>query len=285
MKTFSQFLTEAKQTIKEDNNDILKRIKILSKDSNYEDLEPVLYQSTRGGKDELVIYHNDKPIIPDDEYRIISYTNGKEWASDFASKNELEKRYNKFHSPKYLKDFKQNQKVYWKSPKLSKFKLDEADLGVVEPGLDKNDDEPYNTPLVKIDEDVKVLPSQNYDINKFNKTYKSFLNEAVEYVELPYLMRKPNDLEDLKRFHNKHKNDPKEKYMVVYTMELTNDEYNEWTGSFLGDFPFGKIFKKYGGTSKDGKTTEVVRVKSKNKPTLYVDPEGYDYARYVALEK
>ena len=173
MKSFKQFLKESKQ-LKEDNNDILKRIKILSKDSNYEDLEPVLYQSTRGGKDELVIYHNDKPIIPDDEYRIISYTNGKEWASDFASKNELEKRYNKFHSPKYLKDFKQNQKVYWKSPKLSKFKLDEADLGVVEPGLDKNDDEPYNTPLVKIDEDVKVLPSQNKAWGFYNELYSMY---------------------------------------------------------------------------------------------------------------
>lgn len=137
------------------DNDILKRIKILSKDSNYEDLEPVLYQSTLGGKDELVIYHNNKPIIPDDEYSIISYTNGKERAYDSASKNDLENRYNKFHSPKYLKDFKQNQKIYWKSPKLSKFKLDEADLGIVEPGLDKNDDEPYNTPLVKISESKK----------------------------------------------------------------------------------------------------------------------------------
>ena len=126
------------------DNDILKRIKILSKDSNYEDLEPVLYQSTRGGKDELVIYHNNKPIIPDDEYSIVSYTNGRERAYDSASKNELELRYNKFHSPKYLKDFQQNQKIYWKSPKLNKFKLDE---------------------------DVKVLPSQNKAWGFYNELY------------------------------------------------------------------------------------------------------------------
>lgn len=314
MKTFKQFLAESKQ-LKEDNNraHIYFRKDLSDKEKN--EIKKMLQGANVDFNDLLKNgYH---PIYTD--------------------KSSLKDRWNKY------------------ADKI----LFEADLGVVEPGLDKNDDEPYNTPLVKIDEDVKVLPSQNkawgfynelysmydgdvdkikkswnemfeilskltgkdsksvrdfldskagryladefyndikngnlkkafekkYDVNKFNKAYKSFLNEAVEYVELPYLMRKPNDLEDLKRFHNKHKNDPKEKYMVVYTMELTNDEYNEWTSSFLGDFPFGKIFKKYGGTSKDGKTTEVVRIKSKNKPTLYVDPEGYDYARYVALEK
>lgn len=216
MKTFRQFLTEAKQTLKEGNNraHIYFRKDLSDKEKN--EIKKMIQGANVAFNDLLKNgYH---PIYTD--------------------KNSLKDRWNKY------------------ADKI----LFEADLGIVEPGLDKNDDEPYNTPLVKID-------------------------EAVEYVELPYLMRKPNDLEDLKRFHNKHKNDPKEKYMVVYTMELTNDEYNEWTGSFLGDFPFGKIFKKYGGTSKDGKTTEVVRVKSKNKPTLYVDPEGYDYARYVALEK
>lgn len=41
-------------------------------------------------------------------------------------------------------------------------KVDEADLGIVEPGLDNSDDEPYNTPIVEdeadlVDEVKKVL--------------------------------------------------------------------------------------------------------------------------------
>lgn len=37
--------------------------------------------------------------------------------------------------------------------------LDESDIGLVEPGLDKNDDEPYNTPIIE-----SKLNESNWDM-------------------------------------------------------------------------------------------------------------------------
>ena len=50
--------------------------------------------------------------------------------------------------------------------------LDESDIGLVEPGLDKNDDEPYNTPIIE-----SKLNESNWD-----KVFSEIEN-AKDFVE------------------------------------------------------------------------------------------------------
>lgn len=109
MKTFKQFLAEAKQ-LKENNRAHIYFRKDLS-DKEKNEIKKMLQGANVAFNDLLKNgYH---PIYTD--------------------KNSLKDRWNNY------------------ADKI----LFEADLGIVEPGLDKNDDEPYNTPLVKISESKK----------------------------------------------------------------------------------------------------------------------------------
>ena len=88
-------------------------------------------------------------------------------------------------------------------------------------------------------------------------------------VRLPFA-RKPADLSELGG------SDPHKIY-VTETKELTTAEFDAFAGSLLAsrDWLRGK-----GGGTGDGDFC--VEVTAPGRPYLYVNPEGGDYARYVA---
>lgn len=69
-----------------------------------------------------------------------------------------------------------------------------------------------------------------------------------------------------------------EKTRVTETHALTTEEYDAFTHGFLRDCAWlaGK-----GGSQDD--IRQAVVVTAPERPTLYVDPSGYSYARYVGI--
>lgn len=88
-------------------------------------------------------------------------------------------------------------------------------------------------------------------------------------VTLPFA-RKPCDLSELG-------GGSPAKVLVTETREMTTTEFDEFAASLLHSRPWlnGK-----GGTTQDG--VLCVEVCAPGRPYLYVNPEGGDYARYVA---
>jgi hypothetical protein len=60
---------------------------------------------------------------------------------------------------------------------------------------------------------------------------------------------------------------------------MTTAEYDAFTACFLADHAW---LADRGGLSPSGRT-RVVEVSAPNRQTLYVNPEGYGYARYVGI--
>jgi hypothetical protein len=65
---------------------------------------------------------------------------------------------------------------------------------------------------------------------------------------------------------------------VAETQEMTTEEYDEFAGDFFKSRPWlaGK-----GGSKKY--LRQVIAVSAPDRETLYIDPSGHDYARYVGL--
>jgi hypothetical protein len=67
---------------------------------------------------------------------------------------------------------------------------------------------------------------------------------------------------------------------VVEDIKLSEKEYCNLTNNFLQNND--KMFSGKGGVNKDG-IAKAIRITCPNRKTFFVNPEGYDYARYVGL--
>lgn len=67
--------------------------------------------------------------------------------------------------------------------------------------------------------------------------------------------------------------------VIAEYQQLTTEEYDDFTDSFLADHDWlaGK-----GGFKND--IRQVIAVSAVGRETLYVDPSGHSYARYVGME-
>ena len=94
-----------------------------------------------------------------------------------------------------------------------------------------------------------------------------------------YLIRKPSDVEEVismaKRYPSRV-----EMVKVVETITLTETQYNSLSQKPLRDYDFlaGK-----GGYDNDGNRM-VVELTCDGKQSLYVDPSGSAYCRYLGIE-
>lgn len=71
-------------------------------------------------------------------------------------------------------------------------------------------------------------------------------------------------------------------YEVTREIELSNKEFKQFSENFLNDQPW--ITNEDGGINKKGQL-RCIRVKNKaTGEKVLVDPEGYTYPRYTALE-
>ena len=90
--------------------------------------------------------------------------------------------------------------------------------------------------------------------------------------------RKPCDINDIAKNHGSLEYCKVEKNLL-----LTNKEYRELCKDFFKDNE--TLFEGIGGFSRDGSSTRVIRVINKQtRETLYINTEGYNYARYVGFE-
>ena len=89
--------------------------------------------------------------------------------------------------------------------------------------------------------------------------------------------RKPYSLDEV--LHNTDPSAPFEPIEIELHKELTEAEYDAFANTLLQDRDWlaGK------GGCPDQTTRHVVEVKAENRKTLYVDPSGSAYGRYVGI--
>ena len=85
---------------------------------------------------------------------------------------------------------------------------------------------------------------------------------------------KPNNLHDLNARAAEARPQPTRIKEVV---ELTAPEFDAFTSNFFATTPW--LAGKGGGMA----IIDAIEVRAPDRPRLLVNPEGYDYARYVAL--
>lgn len=99
------------------------------------------------------------------------------------------------------------------------------------------------------------------------------MEDQAEYARF---VRKPRNLGDLSGYGQLFR------VTVSKTVEMDEAQYDLFTAKFLYRYDF---LDGEGGSALGGghMWVKVVKVVAPNRATLYVNPEGYDYARYVAF--
>ncbi len=95
-----------------------------------------------------------------------------------------------------------------------------------------------------------------------------------------YMVRKPSDLNEVKST-TRTNSDRLESVAVVETINLTPAEYKRVCESPLDDYDF---LKGKGGYSSEHEYRQVIEITADGQPTLYADPSGSNYCRYLGLE-
>lgn len=93
-----------------------------------------------------------------------------------------------------------------------------------------------------------------------------------------YMVRKPSDIDEVMELCQRY-NVQAEEVMVAETVNLPPVRYNAVCRNPLDDYIFlsGK-----GGYDENHR--QVVAIQCHGKPTLYVDPSGSSYCRYMGVE-
>ncbi len=128
---------------------------------------------------------------------------------------------------------------------------------------------------------VKNVSTASFEVNMKTMTITiertprtlNFGGELVQVeelsIELPFA-RKPTSLEEFGGYGNY-------KVLVTETKEMTPEEFDTFGRTLLKSREW--LADKGGGT---GDAFLCVEIKAPGRPYLYVNPEGGDYARYVA---
>lgn len=108
------------------------------------------------------------------------------------------------------------------------------------------------------------------------KTVKKKLTESVGQKLNITLIRKPYNMKEVEDDIRKGHGD-RVKAIVDKSYKLSANEYDKFVYNFMVHTTY---LSGEGGVDPDG-TVHVVEITAPGKKTIYVDPEGYDYARYV----
>jgi|7_EtaG_2_1085326.scaffolds.fasta_scaffold47296_2 hypothetical protein len=90
--------------------------------------------------------------------------------------------------------------------------------------------------------------------------------------------RKPSNMDD---FYNWVEYTPT-KAMIIEVIHLDNNTYEELTNDFYKSYQF--LSGKGGCSNGVDLFIEIINRENKEKPKLYVNPHGFDYARYVGIK-
>ena len=91
--------------------------------------------------------------------------------------------------------------------------------------------------------------------------------------------RKPESLAEVRAQLREHR-ERAEPVVITHTHQLSPQEYDHFGRTLLKDRDW---LAGHGGTNLNG-ATRVVRVIAEGRPTLYINPEGGRYARYIAMD-
>ena len=94
-----------------------------------------------------------------------------------------------------------------------------------------------------------------------------------------YMVLKPSDFEEVKTLCKKYAHEAEE-VLIEKTINLPLVWYNVFYQRPLDNY----IFLSGKGGYDDFGHRKVVAIKCSNKPTLYVDPSGSSYCRYMGVE-
>ena len=94
-----------------------------------------------------------------------------------------------------------------------------------------------------------------------------------------YMVQKPSDINEVKELCRRY-NSQTEEVMVAETVNLPTVWYNAVCRNHLDDY----IFLSGKGGYDNENHRQVVALKCQGKPTLYVDPSGSSYCRYMGVE-
>ena len=94
-----------------------------------------------------------------------------------------------------------------------------------------------------------------------------------------YMVRKPSDIDEVMELCQRY-NVQAEEVMVAETVNLPPVRYNAVCRNPLDDY----IFLSGKGGYDDENHRQVVALQCPGKPTLYVDPSGSSYCRYMGVE-
>lgn len=94
-----------------------------------------------------------------------------------------------------------------------------------------------------------------------------------------YMVRKPSDIDEVMELCRRYNNQAEE-VTVAETVNLPPVWYDAVCRAPLGDY----IFLSGKGGYDDENHRQVVALKCQGKPTLYVDPSGSSYCRYMGIE-
>ena len=121
---------------------------------------------------------------------------------------------------------------------------------------------------------------------KFIRVLKA--SDKLNFGGYAYFARKPKDLEDLKTT----KMISSEPYVLLDTVNVSEDEFDELTSNFYNDKGWSLISNKWDNAYDNSYDIElgddffyVIKLSCPNRPSLLLDFEGATYPRYVAIEK
>lgn len=101
-----------------------------------------------------------------------------------------------------------------------------------------------------------------------------------------YMFRKPGDLAHLRKtLIEFQKSITPNAAVVEHEVELTREEYDAFAADFYADSDLFVTFQ--GGRAQIAPGVyawKVMAISAPGRGTLYVDPEGYSYPRYVGIE-
>lgn len=102
-----------------------------------------------------------------------------------------------------------------------------------------------------------------------------------EIIKNVCIVRKPSNLEEVFDVARNRPVEELETVEVVKTFPLMEAEYNMFATHPLDSYGFLK--GNLGGFNGDG-IRQVIKITANYKPTIYVDPSGSNYGRYVGIE-
>ena len=92
--------------------------------------------------------------------------------------------------------------------------------------------------------------------------------------------RKPSNLKELKNKLQKYGGSI-EKVLITDVLKLNNKEWINFTNNF---FQHNPSFENQGGINKLGLTNVIMVINTKTFERIFINSEGYNYARYVGIE-